>query len=284
MYTGAGDPSDFPIRYVFNAAWQNLDNWVRRGVAPPRAPRLELKAKAGEPFIPDQAFLEDALGNAQGGVRTPYVDVPTARWVGAQSGAFRCFFRGYKLEFDEKRLASLYKDHGDYVKKVRASASQLERQRWLTSADAAAIVREAEARAPAGPMTREKYTEYVRLFNNGDDRYADLYDNDVFFDHGPFYGMLRGRQAIVDFYRDIRTQMQETLMVTELVIDNEQGVMAAELTTQLRAIRDGVKLASRTLNKGDVYTSRGVVFYGLKDGRIVSIRGALGGASVEAAK
>ncbi len=70
------------------------------------------------------------------------------------------------------------------------------------------------------------------------------------------------------------SQMQETVTATEVVIDHEQGTIAAELTTQLRAIRDGVKLASRTLNKGDVYTTRGVVIYGLKGGRIVSIRGA----------
>ena len=139
-------PSDFPIRYVFNAAWRNLDRWVREGVAPPRAARLELRVKAGEPFNPDAAFVEDALGNARGGVRTPYVDVPTARWVGAQAGAFRCLFRGYKHEFDEKQLGALYKDHGDYVKKVRASAARLEGQRWLTATDAAAIVREAESR------------------------------------------------------------------------------------------------------------------------------------------
>ncbi len=45
-------PSDFPIRYVFNAAWRNLDRWVREGVAPPRASRLELKVKAGAVLPP----------------------------------------------------------------------------------------------------------------------------------------------------------------------------------------------------------------------------------------
>ncbi len=149
---GAGDvctpenvsASDFPIRYVFDAAWRNLDDWVRRGVAPPRASRLALKVKPGEAFVPDKSFVEDELGNAKGGVRTPYVDVPTARWVGAKAGPFRCLFVGYKFDFDQARLRSLYKNHDDYVNKVRASAAELERQRWLTPADAAEIVREAE--------------------------------------------------------------------------------------------------------------------------------------------
>jgi len=283
--------SDFPIRYVFNAAWRNLDDWVRRGVAPPRASRLELKVKPGQSFNPGDAFFEDAMGNAKGGVRTPYVEVPTAHWVGAKSGPFRCLFVGYKTDFDAAKLRSLYKSQDDYVKKVRGSASRLERQRWLTPADAAEIVREAEVRtlawkvgAPSSRMTLERYAEYLRLFNSGDDRYADLYDDEVVFDHGPFYGVLRGRQAIVDFYRDIRTQMQETVTATEVIIDEQHGVMAAELTTELRAIRDGVKLASRTLNTGDVYTSRGAVIYGLKDGRIVSIRGVMGGSAFQAAK
>jgi hypothetical protein len=141
--------SDFPVRYVFNAAWRNLDAWVRHGVAPPRAARLELKVEAGEPFVPDKAFLEDNLGNAKGGVRTPYVDVPTARWVGAKAGPFRCLFLGYKIEFDPARLRSLYKGRDDFVNRVRARATELERQRWLTSGDAAEIVREAERALPS---------------------------------------------------------------------------------------------------------------------------------------
>jgi hypothetical protein len=136
--------SDFPIRYVFDAAWRNLDDWVRHGVAPPRASRLELKVKPGQSFNPSDAFVEDAMGNAKGGVRTPYVEVPTARWVGAKAGPFRCLFVGYKIDFDDATLRSLYKNHDDYLQKVRASASRLQRERWLTSGDAAEIVREAE--------------------------------------------------------------------------------------------------------------------------------------------
>jgi hypothetical protein len=64
--------------------------------------------------------------------------------VGAKAGPFRCLFVGYKIELDQAKLRSLYANHDDFVNKVRASASQLERQRWLTAADAAEIVREAE--------------------------------------------------------------------------------------------------------------------------------------------
>lgn len=150
---GAGDachpadsvPSDFPNRYAMNAAWLHLDQWVRRAVRPPHAPWLKLKPRTdAETFDPASAFVEDALGNAVGGLRTPTVDVPTARWVGAKSGAFRCLFEGYKIPFSEARLRSLYPDPARYVESVKRSASALRRARWLTPSDAGEIIADAE--------------------------------------------------------------------------------------------------------------------------------------------
>jgi hypothetical protein len=138
--------SDFPVRFVIDAAWRNLDAWVKKRVAAPHGVPLELKTTRG-PFVPDQAFVLDEYGNAKGGVRSPYVDVPTARWIGAKRGGFGCFFQGYKYEFDKRRLRSLYHDHAEYVARVRASASSLARQRWLTRTDTAAIMKEAEGAA-----------------------------------------------------------------------------------------------------------------------------------------
>ena len=139
-------PSDFPNRHAMNAAWYNLDRWVRRDIPPPHAPLLELKPQApGTAFDPATAFVEDAHGNALGGVRTSTVDVPTARWVGAKTGAFRCLFEGYKIPFDEAKLRSLYPDSAAYVTRVKRSAAALEQARWLTPTDAREIVREAEA-------------------------------------------------------------------------------------------------------------------------------------------
>ena len=138
--------TDFPNRYVFDAAWRNLDRWVRQGVPAPHATPLELKPGAAK-LAPDQQFFLDAEGNAKGGLRTPYVDVPTARWVGAKSGAFQCLFYGYKFPFDRAALGRLYGDHAGYVAKVKANVAQLQAKGWLTTADGAAIVREAEQAA-----------------------------------------------------------------------------------------------------------------------------------------
>ncbi len=138
------DPTDFPVRFVFDAAWHLLDNWVRIGAAPPRAEPLSLRPDRGSVFLPEQAFITDAYGNAMGGVRTPYVDVPTARWIGSKFGPLPCMSQGYKYGFDSDKLRQIYPTHKSYVDKVRASAAMLREQGWLTAIDAQAIVDEAE--------------------------------------------------------------------------------------------------------------------------------------------
>lgn len=129
-------------------------------------------------------------------------------------------------------------------------------------------------------MTPAAYAAYLERFNAGDESYAEIYHPDVVFEHDPKFGTLRGRQAIIEFYRNIRQQLKEEVKVSTLVIDNERGLMAAELTTRLVATRDGVDMPSGRLNTGDAIITRGTVYYGLKDGRIVSIRGGIGGATV----
>jgi Alpha/beta hydrolase domain len=135
-------PSDFPVRYVFDAAWRNLDAWVRKGTVPPRAERLQLQSGV-TPFDPARAFVPDAHGNAAGGVRSTTVDVPLARYVGAKSGGFRCMFYGYKVTFDTAELRRLYPDRATYVQNVRARADGLVSERWLTQADRDALVKDA---------------------------------------------------------------------------------------------------------------------------------------------
>ena len=80
-------PTEVPINsgpqshYVGHAALAGLDRWVRGAGPPPEAARLELN-ETGDGFV-----LDDN-GNARGGVRTPWVDVPTAALSGlGQNGA-----------------------------------------------------------------------------------------------------------------------------------------------------------------------------------------------------
>ena len=71
------------LMYVFHGAYTNLDQWVRNGTAPPKASRIETRDVGGKP-----AFVTDEIGNAVGGISSPYVDAPTAiYYMGHGEGA-----------------------------------------------------------------------------------------------------------------------------------------------------------------------------------------------------
>ncbi|OGB23739.1 MAG: hypothetical protein A3I66_15850 [Burkholderiales bacterium RIFCSPLOWO2_02_FULL_57_36] len=134
MSCNEGPRSRFPSSIHFNALLQNLDLWVRKGIAPPRANPIEVVG--GQP-------VKDGFGNLVGGLRSPYVDVPTSTWNGSSTGASFCFIAGHEIPFDGARLAQLYPNHGDYVTKVIESAQRLESERLLTPRDSQEIVKEA---------------------------------------------------------------------------------------------------------------------------------------------
>jgi Alpha/beta hydrolase domain len=133
--------SAFPVRYAFNGAWRNLERWVREATAPPRAAFVQMtRAKAS-----GQTIVVDPFGNAIGGVRMPYVDVPTATWRGNRAGGGGCMLLGYSIPFGRERWHTLYASHSDYVRRVAADVERLRSQRWLTLADASEILKEAQA-------------------------------------------------------------------------------------------------------------------------------------------
>jgi hypothetical protein len=88
--------------YVAQAALAHLVRWVMEDVAPPSADRLELDDAGTD-------FRKDERGNALGGIRTPWVDVPVAEYAGlGQSGDSFAFLFGRTVPYDEATLAALY--------------------------------------------------------------------------------------------------------------------------------------------------------------------------------
>jgi hypothetical protein len=88
--------------YVLQAALAHLDRWAGGGAPPPEAPRLEL-GTGGSPLA------LDPLGIAKGGIRSPWVDAPTAVLSGfGQSGTEFAFLFGTTRPFDPATLARLY--------------------------------------------------------------------------------------------------------------------------------------------------------------------------------
>jgi hypothetical protein len=131
--------SSFPLGRVFNAAWANLDRWVKDQVAPPSASPIAMTDM--------MTTTLDAHGNAVGGLRTPYVDVPTRTWFGnaadSVSANLICFLAGYDVPFDSTTLSSLYPTHDEYVRQVQESTRMLVDQRFLLEPDGEEIVAEA---------------------------------------------------------------------------------------------------------------------------------------------
>ena len=84
-----GPPSTFPLRFFVRAAAARLFTWAEQGVAPPKARRIEM-----ETIDVVSVAKADEHGNAVGGVRSPFVDVPLVHYeVQSTPGVF-CVFRG----------------------------------------------------------------------------------------------------------------------------------------------------------------------------------------------
>lgn len=134
MACNEGPRSRFPSRVAFNAILQNLDLWVRKGTPPPRADQI--KVVDGKPVL-------DRFGNVTGGVRSPFVDVPSSTWNGNSTGESFCRIAGHERPFEAARLAELYPKPGDYAGAVAANVKALVAAGFITEADGQSLIAEA---------------------------------------------------------------------------------------------------------------------------------------------
>jgi len=130
-----GPRSRFPSSVAFDAAWRALDEWVRKGIPAPHADPI--RVEDGKPVL-------DEFGNVTGGVRSPFVDVPTATWFGSSTGTSFCFIAGHEVPFDSARLKHLYPNHKDYERQVAADVTKLSNKRWITRSDSVKLMEEAK--------------------------------------------------------------------------------------------------------------------------------------------
>jgi hypothetical protein len=112
-----------------------LDDWVRKGIPAPHADPI--RVEDGKPVL-------DEFGNVTGGVRSPFVDVPTATWFGSSTGESFCFIAGHEAAFDSARLKQLYPNHKTYEHEVAADLSKLTKERWITRADSVELMEAAK--------------------------------------------------------------------------------------------------------------------------------------------
>ena len=118
--------------YVLNAALAHLVRWVRDGVPAPEAPRLETSDASGV------VLVRDALGIVRGGIRTPWVEAPSAVLSGDSPGGDGFLFLfGRTIPLEPHALAKLYPGGPEeHVKRFDAATTAALRAGFLLDADA----------------------------------------------------------------------------------------------------------------------------------------------------
>jgi hypothetical protein len=144
--------NDFPTFYVYGAVLNNMIKWVDKGIAAPRIARISTSADGRE-------VKRDEFGNALGGYRTSYLDVPTktfhAMWANytttgngpSDPAAARCDKMGWIQPLSSDQLKKLYPTHDDYVAKVNRKLDTMVAEGLMLPEDAADLRDEAKKAA-----------------------------------------------------------------------------------------------------------------------------------------
>src|SRR5580765_3859808 len=118
--------TDFPAGAFTALGLNYLVEWLEKGKTPPHAPPIETA---------NGAIAVDEYGNAKGGVRNVFVDVPTASNGVLGKGKTPqqdrlCQLGGTKVPLPDVTLAKLYKNSDGYQKRVNARLSELVKEGW----------------------------------------------------------------------------------------------------------------------------------------------------------
>lgn len=119
-------------------------------------------------------------------------------------------------------------------------------------------------------MNKQLFAEYIAAFNRDDfEGFSKYYADDVVLHLGT-RKTLHGRQAIIDFYREVKARIRETLVIRTVVAD-EAG-LAAEVATQFHALEDWPDFIAGPILKGHSIHIVSWVFYTIVNDRFQTIR------------
>jgi Alpha/beta hydrolase domain len=122
--------SQFPSGAFLQGAFINLVNWVMNGVSPPYAPPIEISGSK---------IVGDEFANARGGVRSPYVDIPTRRYIVSR---YVTGLIGVEIPLSSEQLRRLYGSQEGYLKRFDEGIDALVEGRWITCGDGDLLKRE----------------------------------------------------------------------------------------------------------------------------------------------
>jgi hypothetical protein len=119
----------------------------------------------------------------------------------------------------------------------------------------------------------ERLAAYMQAFNASDyDALQDFYCPDVQLVIGSGRELV-GPQAIVDFYREVKSRTRRTISILQSFSNGE--TVAAELESEFLATEDAPDFTSGPMAKGDRLYINSFVLYDLQDGRYRRIRAAI---------
>jgi Alpha/beta hydrolase domain len=125
--------TDFPAGAFTALGLNYLIDWIANGKVPPHAPPIEVDKDTTN----DGSLLAlDQYGNAKGGVRNVFVDVPIATNGVLGKGKTQaqdrlCQLGGTKVPLPDETLRKLYKNRGDYQERVNKRLNELMKEGWF---------------------------------------------------------------------------------------------------------------------------------------------------------
>ena len=147
-----GDPctlpvTDFPAGAFTALGLNYLVDWITTGNTPPHAPPIAVDQNTENDGSP---LALDEYGNAKGGIRNVWVDVPTATngvfGKGKTDAQDRlCQLAGTKVPLPEATLKKLYPNKNDYATKVEGRLKDLVAQGWFLPEYVDMVLRDARA-------------------------------------------------------------------------------------------------------------------------------------------
>jgi hypothetical protein len=134
--------SQYPGAEVFRGIAENLVLWLMKGTPPPRAELIE---------VANGQIVRDVYGNARGGVRSPYVNQPTVKYIAAAPTAegenpFRRLI-GLEEPIPPEHLRAMYGSRAAYLDRFNREIDNMVGGRWLLPADAATLKAEEAKRS-----------------------------------------------------------------------------------------------------------------------------------------
>ncbi len=125
--------TDFPAGAFTAVGLNHLIEWIANGKAPPRAPYIAVDQNTAG----DGSHLAlDEFGNAKGGVRNVWVDVPIATYGVFGKGKTQaqdrlCQLAGTEVSLPAATLQKLYKGKNDYADRVNTRLGELVAEGWF---------------------------------------------------------------------------------------------------------------------------------------------------------